>query len=574
MAKIKNKTFVEKFLERFLPKITSITLLSIFITIVSLLVSSKVILKERNLLLKNYFLNLEVFYQNFILIFILLALIYLLTDRIKLSFYISFIISLLLGFISNFTISIYGNNFTLEDLGNIREVYLDIGKHWQKFFDIKLILLTLILYIPVALIIHKRLSFDKIKYKKLNILGIVILIYILVLKVNSPLEIKENVELNTILYKANPNLPRNLIDYQVEGPIKSFFSKRQNSNKNIKVLDKKRDIEIELADKYKTIPIEEDKKANIIFVELEAFYYPEDNKDFLSDKRFSQLNKLKDNSLNGDLILNQYGKNKFKTSDQIFHLFKRKNKFKYASIYLDYLKEEGYNLYASNFYNKNYYKLKKKFKDQGVNFSSYENRNSYEFLVNKLKEEDKIEKKPYFSYITNFKNRFFKDKEEYFNYLTQVNYIAGELMNYYEDKDPTVLVFYGSHKPNIGLNNRDKMVSLSEKNELETFMDFYQTSYFIWGNKKAKHVFNKNFEKEGEEISPDYLFAYLFEYLGIKGNDYIQWTNRLRYYYPVNNPHYYYEEGVYKKKSKLPDYIKNKLEEFNILKDKKEREFN
>ena len=61
----------------------------------------------------------------------------------------------------------------------------------------------------------------------------------------------------------------------------------------------------------------------------------------------------------------------------------------------------------------------------------------------------------------------------------------------------------------------------------ECFDNYYKTPYVIHANDSAKKIFNKEFKGIGKDMSPMFLMSYLFEYCGIKGDEYNQYLTDL-----------------------------------------------
>ena len=79
------------------------------------------------------------------------------------------------------------------------------------------------------------------------------------------------------------------------------------------------------------------------------------------------------------------------------------------------------------------------------------------------------------------------------------------------------------------------------------FREYYQIPYLIWGNEAAKSMYGVSFQGEGDEFSPMYLLPYLFHYLGLEGNEYMQYLNALYPELPVLNENYFLVNGEWKK---------------------------
>lgn len=90
--------------------------------------------------------------------------------------------------------------------------------------------------------------------------------------------------------------------------------------------------------------------------------------------------------------------------------------------------------------------------------------------------------------------------------------------------EPIVLVLFGDHKPWLGNNNavyNALGIDLSQS-DLDSFHDYWATSYLIWANDAAKEQLGTDLVGEGPTISPCFLMNVLFEQLGWEGDAYMQ----------------------------------------------------
>ena len=88
---------------------------------------------------------------------------------------------------------------------------------------------------------------------------------------------------------------------------------------------------------------------------------------------------------------------------------------------------------------------------------------------------------------------------------------------------------------------------------IEGFKNYYSVPYIIYGNSSAKKMFNKSFTGKGEEISPIFLMNEIFDYLGLKGNQYMQYMHDLKKNKKVINPIYKKVNGEYIKSKDVDD---------------------
>lgn len=132
------------------------------------------------------------------------------------------------------------------------------------------------------------------------------------------------------------------------------------------------------------------------------------------------------------------------------------------------------------------------------------------------------------------------------NYLGSVKNTAENLCALKEEFDamdePVVLLVYGDHKPWLG----DDSVCYSELgisldcSATEGFRNYYTTRYLIWANDAAKELCGSDFTGQGPDISPCYLMNELFSLLGWEGTAYMKLMNDAKLELPVINTSGYY----------------------------------
>ena len=136
-------------------------------------------------------------------------------------------------------------------------------------------------------------------------------------------------------------------------------------------------------------------------------------------------------------------------------------------------------------------------------------------------------------------------------------------MSFFEkETEPVVVVMFGDHKPWFGEKSTGyEMMGINMDVSTEQgFLNYYKTPYFIWANDSAKAKLGNDFKGKKEDISPNFLMPELFEQMGIKGNQYMQYITHLKTDIDVNNEHYFKESGKYTKQ--LTPENKKKSEDF------------
>lgn len=325
---------------------------------------------------------------------------------------------------------------------------------------------------------------------------------------------------------------------------------------------------LEILNSYTDEDIPEDKKVNVIGIQLEAFNdLTTIGFEGISDEVYADFHQLESESYCGNLVTNIFAggtvhtERCFLTGDFSLDDFRSD-----TGSYVRYLKSQGYYTEGSHscygwFYNRqniNYY--------LGFdNYWFYENRYSalsdglisYDDtlipdILNLYQESD--ESVPYFSFSVTYQghgpysgnsltwgdkywNGAYTDEQTYYilnNYLGSVENTGKNLLwlaNQLKDDDaPVVLVIYGDHNPWLGNSNsvyNDLGIDLDTSTETG-FYNYYDTRYLIWANDAAKEVLGNDFVGEGPDISPCFLMNLLFQECGWGGGSaYMQYANEV-----------------------------------------------
>ena len=198
-------------------------------------------------------------------------------------------------------------------------------------------------------------------------------------------------------------------------------------------------------------------------------------------------------------------------------------------------------------------------------------------------ERAKKDKIPYFNFSVTYQNHVpynvqsYEGKEYFFDndgydptYYNMINeYLSGiketniqlkKLINYFDnEKEPVIVVLFGDHNPALGddaFTYHDLGINVS-LDTIEGFLNYYETPFVIQANNAAKEKFDNTFEVSDITISPIFLMNELFDNMGLKGNQYLQYMHSLRKNVDVIHRYYYKENGkfVSPKKSKYQEAI-------------------
>lgn len=322
---------------------------------------------------------------------------------------------------------------------------------------------------------------------------------------------------------------------------------------------------------YNEEDIPENEKVNVVAIMLEAFAdfseYPEIS--FSEENNpYMEYKEVQSNSYHGKLITNIFAggtvntERRFITGANTLPSFRKP-----VPSYARYFTSQGYKVEGSHpcyqwFYNRINV-------NENIGFEKYdfyENRYSElaggeiagdDILFSELYKDLKQsidDKTPYFNFSVTYQNHgpyslekvhdtsYVKWKDTYndsdYNILN--NYFRGikdtgvQMKQLVENIDnlesPTVVIFFGDHKPWLGDGNSVyNMIGMEFNLETEEGVkNYYETPYLIHANDKAKETLGNEFIGSGETISPNFLMNEFFDLAGWKGPKFMQFTNELK----------------------------------------------
>ena len=340
---------------------------------------------------------------------------------------------------------------------------------------------------------------------------------------------------------------------------------------------------LEILESYTPQDIPEDKKVNVIGIQLEAFNDLERlGITGIAPEVYEKYHALEAESYTGNLITNIFAggtvrtERAFLTGDVTLEDFRRD-----TGSYVWYFKDQGYHAEGIHPYHDYYYNRK--------NVNSYLGFDQYWFFQNRYDEindghiamddvlfpdllqfyQNRDKDTPYFNFTVTYQGHgpyatdalegtdgwwdgTYSDESTYYilnNYLNSVQETAGQLWDFIqalrEDEDPVVVIVFGDHNPWLGYSNsayHDLGVNLDTSTE-EGFYNYYGTRYLIWANDAAKETLNNDFTGEGPDVSPCFLMNVLFEQCGWgSGSAYMQLTGEVMEQIPVINTDGFYVE--------------------------------
>ena len=322
-----------------------------------------------------------------------------------------------------------------------------------------------------------------------------------------------------------------------------------------------------LLESYAPADIPEDRKVDLITIQLEAFadFSRFENVEGIDwESAYAAYHALEAESLSGDLITNIFAGGTVDTERAFLTGYADLWNFRTdTNSYGWYLDSQGYVTEGSHpsydwFYNRR-------------NINAYLGLATYYFLENYYQSlsPDAIATdsilfpeiynlyaanrdgagEPYFSFNVTYQGHGPYDSESVWrgkhytdgrystttanivdNYLGSVSDTAEQLSAlvdlFRNEERPVVLVIYGDHKPWLGYNNsgyQELGVNL-DTSTAEGFYNYYGTRYLIWANAAAKEILGNDFQGEGPDVSSCFLMNLVFEQLGWTGDSWTQAT--------------------------------------------------
>lgn len=565
-------------------------ILSFIITCVSFLYNNTVL--DINFI-KSFFSPL-LFLLNFLPIFFLMLLLLFITKRISFSWLITLFVIIIHGVANQSVLTYRDDVVKFGDLFLTKEALIMTNRYDLviKWYTIVIIILCIINFFILKKHIDK-ININRCK-RTITIILILVLSIFMYFKVYSNQDIYQSVGDKSLI-----NIWLSTRQSQIRGLTYPFiYSIRDSMIKKPDNYDEKKAKKVLNEFAYKDIS--DDKKVNIIAIMLEAYNdFSKFNKINFNTDVYEKFHNIQKDSLYGNIVTNIFGggtiitERNFLTGYDTFPSF-RKN----TNSYVWYFKEQGYNVEAFHpsygaFYNRSlvninlgfnyYYNYDNTFKKYDDDFGKDE------FFMNyiiKKYEENKKTNKPYFSFSVTYQNhgpytgeiydgkQYFFDNDgrydseaynvinEYLKGIYSTNDALDKLVNYFDNEnDATIIIFFGDHNPFIGENGYSELGINMDLDNVEGFLNYYETPYVIHANKSARKMFNKSFVGEGNNISPIFLMNELFDYIGLEGNEYLQYMSNLKEKIDVINDYYYKEDKIFVKN----DNINKKLEEYKLV---------
>jgi len=546
-------------------------------------------------MIKSYFSGGLLLILNFIPIFLLMTFIYLVSNKLWLGYSLTGLLFVVMSLINKFKLMYRDDPFQFIDVKLFKESLI-MTRRYSLHLSYRVILLIIGL-IAVAVIL--RIFFKKYKIHSWKIRTALLLLLVI-----AGVAIFKNFYFSSQIYnqvgdKTLINIWVQSEQFQSKGFVYPFiYSIKDARETELEGYDENKAIGELSAMDYKDIP--SDQKVNIISIMLEAYndFSKFENVELGIDI-YENFHQLESESIHGKLVTNIFAGGTVDTERAFLTGFNSHPKyFRNTNSFVWYLKEQGYMTHAmhpitGSFYNRrnideylgfdafDHYDNKYKF----IQEAYLEDLDFFDYIVAGY-EECKKNNQPYFNFSVTYQNHgpystekytekeYLKKKNGYDEGIYNIinNYFTGiyktdkaikELVDYFrKEEEPVIIIIFGDHNPWLGKDRvgYDMLNINLDLSTVEGFKNYYETPYIIWANDGAKRMFNKDFTGEGNDISPNFLMAELFQYLGWDGNEYMQYLFKVKDKFDVIHNLYFKENGEYKKE--LSDENKELWENF------------
>lgn len=571
--------------------IISLLIISFIISMFSLLFST-VPLEFSNL--GFIFSRPDIFILNTIPVLGLLTILFFLINSLWISTLTTGIVVLGFSFVNFLKISYRSEPLFFSDLKLVKETMAMQGEYSINL-NLEMFLVLFLLIIG-AIIIKKFFDF-KIFNGKMRIIVPLITLIILGFSINTIYSSEELYNEKGEKYGGEIVTP--LEKYMYNGFVYPFiYSIIDNSSSDIREYNKE-DVETILSE-YEYMSIPEDKKVNIIAVMLEAFsdFSEFEELNFLKDP-YVNWHQLEENYISGKLLVNVFGGGTINTELSFLNgTYLHKNYLEDTNSYMWYFRNEGYDTYGMHpsngwFYErydtydylgaKEYLALENNFEEKGIN--GYKDYNFFQEIIDQF-EERKEKGSPQFNFSVTYQNHGpYPDHYIESNQFVEVkdhqdseggnlmnNYLAGIwdtdqslalLINHFkESEEPVILIFFGDHKPWLGEGDKGyKTFGINTSlNNLEGYLNYYETPFVIFGNDSAKEMFSREFKGDAGLMSPHFLMNYLMNYLDLQGDRYNQYLTDITKRLKANTETIYFIDGEFSQN--LNENQQNLLDEY------------
>lgn len=566
----KRKNFLLKWLERVLPLVLKIFSLSFLLGLISLVYSSMAYGDKQLENIEAYFSNPKIISLNILPIFISIGIIYIVTNSMALGFSLTALVFLGPVIINKIRFSYTTRPLDLHLILDYRDRLK--FRNLLNYLDRSILITVLVLAIVSLLLMHKK---EKHKLGRLGKLSYIFLLSLIFLSKIS--YYRSPLKYDSIRPDKETSLISKKDDYMSKGFIYSGLYDLLKSDS--KTFCKDKDLESLLKNFSNE---KDDLNLDFIIVELDG-YGDFSEYNGIDPKIYDGFNLFSEEGIRGDLITADFGSGGVESQKSFLTGYgEGKNR---KNSYLEFLRKQAYSLEFL-------------YPGRKADYKKYKNNQYYHFtdsraygngskaislgqtILDSYRTRDKAKgylsysvSRPLMDYSFNYQGEEQyiyienpvspKDYSKLNSYFSRVKEVDQSLKTLYsgliEEERPVLVILYSSYSPGIGIVNPG--------NSLDDIFDNYKAPYVVWGNKSLKEVYNKNFDREGLILGPEFLFPYVLDYLDLYGDSFIAYINDLREYFTVNQYRYLKVGDEYISKEDLPSFIEDKYMEYRHIED-------
>ena len=510
-------------------------------------------------LYEGYFLNSLIVVLNIVPVIFLMLLLYFLIGRAWIAFLISSSVVFLMSCGNYFKLLFRDDPFVFSDLKNISMALRFTGGEGHEIVLTKKmwILIGLIIAATVFLALFVR-GHIKFRYRICFVIALILAMLPLsrVYLSDSKYNIDAKNENIVNVYSSTESYISRGFIYPFIHSIPEAFPEKPDgySEKTAE----------NILSEYTAESIPDDKKVNIIGIQLEAFSDLERlGVEGITPQTYEAFHALEEESYTGNLVTNIFAggtvdtERCFLTGNTTLEDYRAP-----TGSYVWYFKNQGYYTEGAHpcynwFYNRknineclgfdNYYFVENRYTDRTNGLVALDDI-FMDDIYNLYKSRDTSV--PYFNFSVSYQGHgpyldnqlenwgelhFTGEYENESTYYIMNNYLGSlcdtgnrlyDLANKLRyDEAPVVLVAFGDHMPWLGNGSsvyHELGINIDLKSD-EGFYNYYSTRYLIWANDAAKETLGVEVEGEGPTVSPAFLMNVLFDKLGLgKGSEYMQ----------------------------------------------------
>ena len=554
----------------------------------------------------TYFESKLLMLMNIIPIFFTMLTLSIIFNRLWLGFSLTSLFFLLLSFVNNYKLIYRDESVIFTDFQLLTESFTMAKKYKISLSNNMLIILLALVLISIILKMFFKFKIDSNKIRISSLAIVLVIIGIIIKNFYFDPQIYSEIGNKKLI-----NIWSETQQFQSKGLVYPFtYSISTSKDRVLDGYDENRAKQLLEEKVYSNIP--EDQKINIIAIMLESYNdFSKFNTIELDDSVYEDFHNIVNNSYSGKLVTNVFGGGTINTEWSFLTGYNSHPKYiKQTNSFIWYLKEQGYETGAMHpnygwFYNRrnvnnyigfdqfDYYE--NKYKD--IQEQPLRDEEFFDYIIRGY-EDNKKTKQPYINFSVTYQNHgpYSEQKETDIEYLKRQqdddpatynminNYFSGikstgdslrKLTDYFQNEDePTIVVIFGDHNPWLGDNpNGYEMMGIDiDLTKTEGFLNYYETPYLFWGNSSSERALAMEFKGEGNEISPNFLMAELFQFLGWEGNQYMSYLFDVKDAFSVNHDMYFNVNGTYT--SKLDKDNKQIWKDFNSVQYYYARNFN